>query len=1186
MHLLFYTLILPLLLVVYVLAVRKSLPPLRQAVVDTAVILGTCVLLVIAIIPPEQTIKLGRDLRGGVSLIYSVNIPEGADKKEILTQTIKVLKQRVNPQGVLDLAMSPQGEDRIEVVMPLPGETVREAQRAYREKLDDLVRSAHLTPRELELALSQSRAAELGGTDDARRLALAGLQTAYDRAKEARRQFEAARSLGTLPADKMSELAAAAADAELAYETARAGIRTGALSAGRLTRILGMPTQPLRDGSPGERARALEALKAEFPTQAAKVDALVAAYDAYSAKRTTLDDPEDLKRLLRGAGVLDFRIAVTPGNSVGVNVDEMRQQLAEGGPNAAESPTARWFRVNDLNQWANNPVDLDEAAANPAQYFARRGLVAGKAPDGHPYILLWTDPARSMTHEQGQIPWSMKSVRRSTDELGRPSVAFQLDTNGGTLMGTMTGAAVGQPMAIVLDNQVYTAPNLNNRINDSGQIMGNFSDAELDYLVRVLASGSLGARLSPEPVSVSVLGPAMGKDNLQRGLHSVLISVGVTFVVMILYYFVPGIIANISLLVNALIIFFAMSLVDANFTLPGLAGIALTIAIAVDANVLIYERLREELVDKGEKLVNGIEIAMSRAATAIIDGNITNLIVVVVLYWFAGAEVKGFALVMGIGVFSTLAAGLIVTHVLMRTYALATRATTVATLPIKVPALARALRPNVDWLRYRFVFWGGSIAVALVCIVATVVRGSDIFETEFRGGTSMTMSTRMANPGEPAGSDGRLLVARPQIEETLRRMGAANAADPVVSEFRNASVLTVGEQTAKFEASTFQIKIPNPAGATDDMQIAQKAVAAVVKAFEADMDIRRPVTFKGLGERGSAGHAFRITRPNLGEVLERERVDVMVDEYMGGVAVVVEDISPPLTADDAAERIRRLRAQPDFSDIGGRTVEVIGLDPAPGGGFTSLAVLAAEPEIGTRISDTAWQKNFADKEWHLVSSALSQQASLEQVSSISPAVARDMATQAALAVVVSFIGMLIYIWVRFGSLLYSVATVIGVLFNVAVCLGALALSKFFAETALGPALLFHDFRIDLNVVAALLIVIGYSLNDTIVILDRVRENRGKLPHATRRIINDSINQTFSRTILTGGCTAATPIVLYILGGPMMQPFAYTFLVGLIAGTFSSVAIAAPLVFVPDEGAPQEAGSQARAAAAGGAAATA
>ncbi|NBP52242.1 MAG: SecD/SecF family protein translocase subunit, partial [Actinobacteria bacterium] len=407
----------------------------------------------------------------------------------------------------------------------------------------------------------------------------------------------------------------------------------------------------------------VDELKGEFPSAAGEIDAALAAWDSYSVLRTTLDDPEDLKRLLRGAGVLDFRIAVTTQNSLGVNVDELRKQLREGGALAAESPVARWFRVNSLSEWHETPEQLAALEADPAGYFAStRGLLAGSGPDGSVHLLLWTTPDRSMTHEPGRPDWAMKGVGRTVDELGRVAVSFQLDDRGGTEMGRLTGANINQPMAIVLDNQVYTAPNLNSKINDRGQITGNFSDKDIDYLVRVLASGSLGARLSPEPVSVSVLGPAMGKDNLQRGLDSVLISVAVTFAVMLVYYFIPGIIANLSLVANALAIFFAMVLVDANFTLPGLAGIALTIAIAVDSNVLIYERLREELVDKGERLADAVETAMSRAASAIIDGNITNLIVVVVLYWFAGAEVKGFALVMGIGVFTTLAAGLIVTH--------------------------------------------------------------------------------------------------------------------------------------------------------------------------------------------------------------------------------------------------------------------------------------------------------------------------------------------------------------------------------------------------------------------------------------------------------------------------------------------------------------------------------------------
>ena len=133
-------------------------------------------------------------------------------------------------------------------------------------------------------------------------------------------------------------------------------------------------------------------------------------------------------------------------------------------------------------------------------------------------------------------------------------------------------------------------------------------------------------------------------------------------------------------------------------------------------------------------------------------------------------------------------------------------------------------------------------------------------------------------------------------------------------------------------------------------------------------------------------------------------------------------------------------------------------------------------------------------------------------------------------------------------------------FNVIVCLGFLSISIPLSATAFGSALYIEEYRIDLNVVAGLLTIIGYALNDTIVILDRIRENRGKRTWISRETVNLSINQTFSRTVLTGGSTFATAIVLIILGGTGIRPFAYTFLIGLIAGTFSSVAIAAPMVY--------------------------
>jgi SecD/SecF fusion protein len=206
-------------------------------------------------------------------------------------------------------------------------------------------------------------------------------------------------------------------------------------------------------------------------------------------------------------------------------------------------------------------------------------------------------------------------------------------------------------------------------------------------------------------------------------------------------------------------------------------------------------------------------------------------------------------------------------------------------------------------------------------------------------------------------------------------------------------------------------------------------------------------------------------------------------------------------------------------------------------------------------------ERVASNEWDLVSTALSQPQSLEQVSSFSSQIAETMKANAIVAVILSLLGILAYIWFRFGSLRYSLAAIVALLHDVTVTLGALALAGYIAHiTFFSQTLRIEAFQIDLGVIAALLTVIGYSLNDTIVILDRIRENRGKRPLPTQEIVNDSINQTISRTVLTSVTTLIAVLIIYWAGGGGIRPFAFALLVGIIVGTYSSVAIAAPLVF--------------------------
>jgi SecD/SecF fusion protein len=289
-----------------------------------------------------------------------------------------------------------------------------------------------------------------------------------------------------------------------------------------------------------------------------------------------------------------------------------------------------------------------------------------------------------------------------------------------------------------------------------------------------------------------------------------------------------------------------------------------------------------------------------------------------------------------------------------------------------------------------------------------------------------------------------------------------------------------------------------------------------------------------------------------------------VTEFLGGVAVVVQDLDPPVHIDDISKRVSRMRAQPDFRDFVGRDVGVVGLDLAnpadPDEGYRSVAVLVYDAELSYfDVEFDLWDGQLAKTEWLLVSDGLQRQTSLEQVSSYSPAIAETLSAKATVSVVLSLLGILVYIWVRFGSLRYSTAAIVALLHDVAIAMGVLAATAWIARTAVGSALLIEDFRIDLGVVAGLLTIIGYSLNDTIVILDRIRENRGKLPIPTADIVNRSINQTISRTVLTSVTTLVAVGIMYAAGGSGIRSFSFTLLVGLVVGTYSSVAIAAPLV---------------------------
>ena len=246
------------------------------------------------------------------------------------------------------------------------------------------------------------------------------------------------------------------------------------------------------------------------------------------------------------------------------------------------------------------------------------------------------------------------------DQNNRPLINFRLNAEGAEIFGDFTGQNVGKRLAVVLDGKVYSAPNINERIGGgSGQISGSYTVMEAKDLAIALRSGALLAPIYlMEKRSV---GPSLGADSIKASLIALIGGFVLVIVFMILYYRLAGVIANIALLANLLILLAVMSLFGATLTLPGMAGIVLTVGMAVDANVIISERIRELLRD-GKSMHRAIEDGYSNAMRAILDANITTLIAAVVLYAYGTGAIKGFAITMSIGILASMLTAILGTH--------------------------------------------------------------------------------------------------------------------------------------------------------------------------------------------------------------------------------------------------------------------------------------------------------------------------------------------------------------------------------------------------------------------------------------------------------------------------------------------------------------------------------------------
>ncbi|MCD6304114.1 MAG: protein translocase subunit SecD, partial [Planctomycetes bacterium] len=990
-----------------------------------------------------------------------------------------------------------------------------------------------------------------------------------------REALAAARKTGD--AEKIRQAQAAYDAARVTFRQKYLQIRDANIRPGKIESILSNYRTPAEVASmkAAERkqmheqfVKDLAALKAAHKDRAALIDRVVAAYKAWAQVRHRLSDPSDLQRRIARAGVLEFRIAA---GYRGVQIDRKDKEfyvnlLEKEGPEEVRRrglPFA-WFPIRNNDRKELGGLIL-------AQYAGRW------------YALLCNQEGYKMVRERAVGGWRLTDAFRDADSMGRPAIGFKFDEAGAKLFYSLTSSHVGKAMAILLDDEVFSAPNIQSAISDRGQITGRFTPEEVEDFVRLLEAGSLPARLNPNPVAVRSFGPTLGQENRKKGITAAYMGMICVAAFMLLYYRLPGLIADVALVLNIVFVLGTMSLLGAVFTLPGIAGVVLTIGIAVDANVLIFERLREEQT-KGQSVRMALKNAYERAFSAIFDANVTTLITCVILAWVGTIEVRGFAITLGLGVLFSMFTALVVTRWIFQ-------------LMLDKGLLKRPLGmmkiigvPVIGWMAKRRIFWGLSMTFIVLGVASVIWQGGNIWGIEFSSGTQAMIQFR----------DDALIGPKKQLpnDEIVRTLFTAEAAREGRETLRDARVemlldpqkvdnflrkydgngdgkVTAAEAKAARLAEAFFKKLDTaPADGILTRQELQRNLPPSryqVSTTETNLELIQQVADKAFGNalarrvecsfKPAAEEDVRVLALTT-DAEGKARIEAssdspfrdLLEEYQGGVAVVVKDVQPPITAAELSQRIHEMRAEEGTAGTEMRQTEVLPLGrPAEGNAYNSFAVLVKLDEVVPGRWRTA-----AESELQLVGDALKRKQSMVAMS-FDPAIAGLAAQRAIIAIVLSWIAIVLYLWLRFGSVQWGLAAVICLIHDVTIAVGLVAASGWLYKTAVGQALGMDWFKIDLAMIAALLTVIGYSVNDTIVIFDRIRENRGKLTAISPAVIDRSINQTLARTLLTSGTTFIVVFIMYVWGGQGIKGFNFALLVGVVFGTYSSVAIASPLL---------------------------
>lgn len=552
---------------------------------------------------------------------------------------------------------------------------------------------------------------------------------------------------------------------------------------------------------------------------------------------------------------------------------------------------------------------------------------------------------------------------------GEVAVSLKFGGIGPKKFSAVTAANIGKQMAIVLDNQVISAPVIRDRIpNGEAQITGLDDMAEANRLSVVLRAGALKAPM--KIIESRSVGATLGEENIVQGFGSGAIGLILCLVFMVAYYRLGGLIASFGMVINTLVTAAVMSVFNATLTLPGIAGFILVVGMSLDANVIIYERIREELKN-GLTARAAVAKGYERAFGAILDSNLTTVLTGLILYKIGTGSVKGFGLTLTIGILTSLFCAITVTRSILD-WRLAKADRTTLSIGSGFKAINEAnlqIIPN----RRRFGLISMILIVASIAFIA--VKGFD-FSIDFTGGQVYTVQYQDSDKHEK------------DLSKALSAAGISGT-----------KVRTLGGTSA----NSYQISMR----ASDDAQFELKMAQAFEKA--------------------------------------------------------------------------------------GQKCEIVAKD------------------------------------------------------NVGPTIGKELRFNAILSVILAWLGILIYVWFRFGKfgLGFGVAAVLGLVHDTVITLGFISAFGLSFDGAL---------------IASLLTMIGYSVNDTIVNFDRIRENTAVYGSSNfAETINKSLNQCFSRTMVTSLTTLFVCVILAVMGGSSIRDFGLVQCFGILIGTYSSVCICSPIV---------------------------